>query len=224
MSKINVIITGATGMIGESVLHQCLHHNSIDKVVIINRRPLGYQHPKLTELICADLSDITPLKDELKGYDACFFCVGMTSLGVDEAKYTAGTYTLTLKFASALAAINPDMTFCYISGAGTDSSEKGRTMWARVKGKTENDLMKLPFKKVYNFRPAALIPFLPIKPTQTYYGSVKNLKWLMVLLRPVLPNYILKLEDFSTAMINSAISGYPKNILEPKDIRALANR
>jgi nucleoside-diphosphate-sugar epimerase len=222
MKKINVIITGATGMIGESVLYKCLRHDSIDKILMINRWPLGTKHPKLTEIVNQDITNIGNDRALLAQYDACFFCIGISSIGKNEAEYTAGTYTLTLNFAKALADVNPNMTFCYISGAGTDSTEKGRVMWARVKGKTENELMKLPFKHVYNFRPAALIPFLPLRPSQTYYKMVKYIKWILKILRPIFPNYILKLEDFSAAMINSALSGYPKNILEPKDIKTLA--
>jgi len=131
------------------------------------------------------------------------------------------TYTLTMSFAKLLSEINPSMTFCYISGAGTDSTEKNKTMWARVKGKTENDLMKLPFKQVYNFRPGALIPYLKVKPNQTYQ-SVKYFKWLMILLRPLFPNQILRMSDFANAMINSALIGYPTQVLESKDIKMLS--
>ena len=134
------------------------------------------------------------------------------------------TYTLTLNFATTLASLNPDMTFCYISGAKTDSSEKGRTMWARVKGKTENDLLKLPFKKVYNFRPAGILPFLPLKPTQTYYKGFKYMGWLLHVLKVVAPDTVVALKDLAAAMINSSLTGYPKNILEVKDIKLLANR
>ena len=225
MRKINVIITGATGMIGESVLDQCIKHRSIDKILVINRRTSGLQHPKLIEVVLPDLSDASSLKDDLKDYDACFFCIGVSSLGMDEATYTRLTYTLTMDFAKLLVEVNPAMTFCYISGAGTDSSEKGRTMWARVKGKTENDLMKLPFKQVCNFRPGALIPYLKVKPNQTYQ-SVKYLKWLLLLLRPVFPKAILRLSDFASAMINSAFieSSDRVWILETKDIKDLSKR
>lgn len=221
MKKIDVIITGATGMIGESVLDQCLKHELVGKVLVINRRRSGLQHPKLSEIVLDDLSDSLSVKDAFQGYDACFFCIGVTSVGKDEETYTRLTYTMTLNFASLLAASNPLMTFCYISGAGTDSSEKGRSMWARVKGKTENDLLKLPFRQVYNFRPGALIPYLKVKPTQTYQ-SVKYFKWLLILLRPIFPNSILRLSDFSKAMINSALVGYPEKILEAKDIKKLS--
>ncbi|MGL5014816.1 MAG: NAD-dependent epimerase/dehydratase family protein [Bacteroidales bacterium] len=221
MKKIKVIITGATGMIGESVLDQCLKHDSIESVLVINRRPTGFQHPKFKEIILSDLSNASTIKDSLHGYDACFFCIGVSSVGMNEETFTRLTYTLTIDFATLLAEVNPAMTFCYISGAGTDSSEKGRTMWARVKGKTENDLMRLPFKQVYNFRPAVLIPYLKVKPTQTYQ-SVKYLKLLMVLLRPIFPNTIVKLENFSVAMINSVLVGYPAKVLESKDIKKLS--
>lgn len=220
MEKINVVITGATGMIGESILDQCLKHDYIENVLIINRHSAGYLHPRLKEIILSDLSEASTIKEALQDYNACFFCVGVSSLGMDETTYTRLTYRLTMDFARLLSEINPSMTFCYISGAGTNSSEKGRTMWARVKGKTENDLLKLPFKNAYNFRPSGLIPYLKIKPTQTYQ-SVKYLKWLMILLRPIFPNSIIKLEDFSNAMINSALFGYNKNILESIDIKKL---
>jgi nucleoside-diphosphate-sugar epimerase len=223
MEKLTVIITGVTGMIGEGLLHQCLQHEGIGKVISITRRPSGYTDPKLTEIIHEDLSDISSLKTDLTDCDACFYCIGTTTFGKEEEQYKAENFTLPINFASGLAKINPNLTFCYISGVGTDSSEKGRVMWARIKGKTENELMKLPFKAVYNFRPAALIPFLPLKPSQTYYTSLKYFKWLMPALKPIFPNYIMDLRVLTTAMINAAIEGYPKNILEPKDIRKLGS-
>jgi len=222
VKKLNVIITGATGMVGEGVLYQCLHHPEVEKVLIINRNPSGYSDPKLTEIIHRDLSDISSLSDRLKGYNACYFCLGVTSLGKTEAEYTKLTYTLTINFATTLAQLNPEMTFCYISGAGTDSSEKGRTMWARVKGKTENDLMKLPFKKVYNFRPGGIIPFLPLRPSQTFYKTFKYIGWLLHVMKVITPNLVINLKDLATAMINSSLRGYSKNILEVKDIKILA--
>ncbi len=222
MKKLNVIITGATGMIGEGVLYECLHHPKVEKVLVIGRNSTGYSHPKLTEIIHKDFSDITSLSDRLTGYNACYFCLGVTALGKSEAEYTGLTYTLTLNFAKTLAALNPEMTFCYISGAGTDSSEKGRTMWARVKGKTENDLMKLPFKKVYNFRPGGIEPFLPLKPTQTYYNTYKYLGWLFSVLKVIAPGMMISLKDLSAAMINASLIGYSKNTLEMKDMKILA--
>lgn len=222
MDTLKVIITGATGMIGEGVLHECLLHPEIEKVLVITRTSCGYAHPKLTEIVHSDFFDITSLKDRITGYNACYFCLGVTSLGKNEAEYTRLTYTLTLNFATTLAGLNPDMTFCYISGASTDSSEKGKTMWARVKGKTENDLMKLPFKMVYNFRPGGIEPFLPLKPSQTYYKTYKYLKWLFSLMKVIAPNMVITLKDLAAAMINASFIGYSKNILEMKDMKVLA--
>lgn len=222
MSKLKVIITGATGMIGEGVLYECLHHPEVERVLVISRSSTGYSHPKLTEIIHNDFSDISSLGDRLNGYNACYFCLGVTSVGRNETDYTRLTYTLTLNFAKTLAGHNPEMTFCYISGAGTDSTEKGRTMWARVKGKTENDLMKLPFKQVYNFRPGGIEPFLPLRPTQTYYKTYKYLKTIFVLMKLIAPGMVITLKDLAAAMINSTLIGYHTNVLEMKDMKVLA--
>ncbi len=221
MEKKNVIIAGSTGMIGESVLDRCIKNTFIENILIINRRPSGFLHPRVKEVVVSDMSDIYGVEEELKYYDACLFCIGVSSIGMKEEKFKLLTYDLTINFAKSLAAINSDMTFCYISGAGTDSSENGKVMWARVKGKTENDLMKLPFRKVYNFRPAGLIPYLKVKPNQTYQ-SVKYFKWLMVLLRPLFPKSFIKMERFADAMINSVLVGYSQNIVETSDILVLA--
>lgn len=141
-------------MVGEGVLRECLSHPDIEAVLLVNRKPAGVNHPKVKEIIHPDFLNLSPIADQLKGYDACFFCLGVSSVGMDKTKYFSLTYTLTMDFAQWIA--NPTSVFCYISGAGTDSTEKGRIAWARVKGKTENDLMKLPFRKVYNFRPGIL--------------------------------------------------------------------
>jgi nucleoside-diphosphate-sugar epimerase len=222
MSKLKVIITGATGMIGEGVLFESLHHPEVEKILVITRKSCGYSHPKLTEIIHPDFYDFSTIADSLKGYNACYYFVGVTSLGKNEAEYTRLTYTMTLNFANLLASLNPDMTFCFISGAGTDSSENGRSMWARVKGKTENDLMKLPFKQVYNFRPGGILPFLPLKPSQTYYKTFKYLKGLLLIMKVIAPNFVITLKNLAAAMINASIIGYPKNILEMKDMKKLA--
>ncbi len=222
MSKLKVIITGATGMIGEGVLHESLLHPEIEKVLVISRKSCGYSHPKLTEIIHPYFHDFSSISDRLIGYNACYFCIGVTSLGKNEADYARLTHTLTLNLATILASHNPGMTFCFISGVGTDSSEKGRTMWARVKGKTENDLMKLPFKKVYNFRPGGIEPFLPMKPSQTYYKTYKYAGWLFSIMKVVAPGMVIKLKDLAAAMINVSLTGYSKNILEMKDMKILA--
>jgi uncharacterized protein YbjT (DUF2867 family) len=222
MNKLKVIITGATGMIGEGVLHESLNHSEIEKVLVISRRSCGYSHPKLTEIIHDNFQDFSSISDSLKGYNACYFTLGVTAMGKNEDEYKRLTYTLTLNFAKTLAFLNPEMTFCYISGAGTDSSEKGRTMWARVKGKTENDLMKLPFRQVYNFRPGGIEPFLPLKPTQTYYKTYKYLGWLFSVMKFISPNFVITLKDLAAAMINASLIGYSKNILEMNDMKLLA--
>ncbi len=222
MNKLKVIITGATGMVGEGVLHECLAHPEVEKVLVITRQPCGYSDPKLTEIIHKDFFDISSLSDRLTGYNACFFCLGVTSMGKKEPEYTKLTYTLTMHFATTLSKLNPDMTFCYISGTGTDSTEKGRTMWARVKGKTENDLMKLPFKKVYNFRPGGIEPFLPLKPTHTYYKMYKYLKGIVSVLKALSPNSVIPLKELAAAMINASLNGFSKNIVEMKDMKILA--
>ena len=220
--KIRTIITGATGMVGEGVLYECLQNDNVEQVLVIGRKPSGYNHSKLKEIIHSDFFDISSLGEQLKGYNACYFCLGVSSLGKKEPEYFRFTYTLTINFATILAELNPGMSFCYISGAGTDSSEKGRVMWARVKGKTENDLMKLPFKSVYNFRPAFIKTTLPVKPSTTYYKTYKYGSWIFPILKLIAPNYITYLKVLALSMINSSISGYDKNILEVKDIKYLA--
>ena len=222
MEKLRVIITGATGMVGEGVLYECLNREEVEKVLVVTRSPTGYVHNKLTEIILPDFQDISALSEVITGYNACYFCLGVTSLGKDETEYTRLTYTLTINFASTLAALNPEMTFCYVSGAGTDSSEKGRSMWARVKGKTENDLMKLPFKQVYNLRPAGIKPFLPLKPSQTFYKTYKYAGWLFPLMKAINSDFVIDLKDFASAMINASLLGYSRHILDVKDLKILA--
>ena len=218
-SKISIIITGATGMVGEGVLNECLEHNEVERVLVINRKSCGITHQKLKEIIHADFYDISPVKNQLVDYNACFFCLGVSSVGMKEPEYFRLTHTLTMHVAQTLSTLNPAMTFCYISGVGTDSTEKGRMMWARVKGKTENDLMKLPFKQVYNFRPGVLQPTKGLKNTLPYY---KYFTWLLPIIRTIAPKYICTLKELGMAMINSATKGYEKQILEVKDILALS--
>ncbi|MBS1734074.1 MAG: epimerase [Bacteroidetes bacterium] len=216
---LSVILTGATGMVGEGVLHECLQHPSVEKVLVLTRKPCGINHPKLKEIIHANFFDIQPLEEQLTGYNSCFFCLGVSSVGMDEEKYFQATYILTTHFAQTLAALNPGMTFCYVSGAGTDSTEKGKRMWARIKGKTENALVKLPFKKVYNFRPGIIEPTKGLKNTLSFY---KYLGWLLPVIRLLLPRYISSLKQLGMAMINASSHGYEKNILEIPDIIKLA--
>jgi len=216
--NIKTIITGATGMVGEGVLHECLLHPRVEQVLVVNRKPCGVTHPKLKEIVHPDFFDLKPIEAELKGYDACFFCLGVSSVGIKEPEYYKLTYKLTLGFAETLVRLNPDMTFEYISGASTDSTEKGRSMWARVKGKTENDLAKL-FKKEYNFRPGYMHPTPGLKNTNKYY---KYITWLYPIVKAIAPNSVSTLKEMGVAMINAAIYGYDKQILEVKDIKELA--
>ena len=217
--KIKVIITGATGMVGEGVLHECLLHESIEEILVVTRKSSGIMHPKLKEHVHNDFYDLSSIASQLKGYDACFFCLGISSIGMKEPDFYKVTYTLTMHFANTLSIQNNAMTFCYISGASTDSTEKGKVLWARVKGKTENDLMKLPFKAVYNFRPGYMQPTKGLKNTLGFY---KYVSWMYPLLKRIFPNRVSTLSELGQAMINAALKGYTKNILEVKDIKALA--
>jgi len=215
VNKIRAIITGSTGMVGEGVLHECLKHPDVESVLIINRRPCGIQHDKLKEIIHYDFLDITPIKDQLSGYNACYFCSGVSSIGKKEDEYTKLTYDITLHIAKILYEINPEMTFCYVSGSGTDSSEQGKIMWARVKGKTENDLLKLGFKAVYMFRPGYI---QPTKGLKNAYKIYKVLAPLYPIWKTIFPKYVCTLEDLGQSMINCTLFGYDKRILSNLDI------
>lgn len=219
-SGIRVILTGATGMVGEGVLLECLKHSEVEQVLVINRRPCGITSPKLKEIIHTNFFDLSAIEDQLVGYNACFFCLGVSSLGMKETEYRRLTYDLTMNFATTLARLNADMTFCYVSGAGTDSSEKGKVMWARVKGKAENDLMKLPFGQTYNFRPGFLEPTMGMKNIKYY----KYIGWLLPVVRKLAPKYICTLEELGLAMIKAASKGYDKPVLEVPDIKILAGK
>jgi uncharacterized protein YbjT (DUF2867 family) len=216
---IKVIITGATGMVGEGVILECLEHPGIKEVLMVNRRTSGMRHPKLKEGIVPDFLNLDGIDDLLTGYDACFYCAGVSSNGIKEAEYSHITYDTTMHFAGKLANLNPPMVFSHVSGSHTDSSEKGRIMWARVKGRTENALMRLPFKKVYNFRPGFMKPTPGQNNIKGYYKVIGG---LYPLLRRLFPNQVSTMREVGLAMINSALKGYPKQILEVKDIKSLA--
>lgn len=215
---IKAIITGATGMVGEGVLLECLEHPDVEEILVINRRPGGVSHPKLREIIHGDFFNLTPIEPQLKGYNACFFCLGVSSVGIGKEDYRHFTYDLTVNVGQVLASINPEMTFCYVTGAGTDSSEKGRVAWARVKGATENALMRL-FKHSYMFRPG----FMKATPGQKNLKSwYTYLAWLYPIGRAVYPAGFCTLEEVGLAMINAARKGYPKQIMDVKDIVMLS--
>ncbi len=206
-------------MVGEGVLQECLLSDEVGRVLSVSRRPSGIAHPKLKEVVIADFFDLSGIAADLQGYDACFFCLGVSSVGMKEPEYTRLTNALTLHFAQTLVKINHTMTFCYVSGAGTDSSEKGRSMWARVKGKTENDLLSLPYKAAYMFRPGYLHPTPGLKNTQKFYTY---LVWLYPALKSVFPAYVGTLAELGRAMIAVATKGYHQSVLEVKDIALIS--
>lgn len=213
-----IIITGATGMVGEGILIECLARPQVAAVLSVSRRTTGMLHPKLKEYIVPDFLKLEEGDENLRGYDACFFCAGVSSIGMKEAEYNRATYDTTIHFASVVLPLNPEMIFIYVSGAGTDSSEKGRVMWARVKGRTENDLARMPFKKVYNFRPG----FMKLTPGQKNgLKMYKYVGWMYPFLKLVLPNGTSTLKQVGQAMINSLIKGYEKQIVEVRDINKL---
>lgn len=207
-------------MVGEGVLHESLSHADVESVLVIGRKSCELKHQKLKELIHADFFDYKTIEEHLKGYNACYFCLGVSSVGKNEKDYTRITYDLTMSAAAALSRLNPGMTFCYVSGAGTDGTEKGRIMWARVKGKTENDLMKLPFKAAYGFRPGFI---KPIKGLKNAYSISIVMGWIYPVLKTLFPKYVCTLRDLALAMIQATLVGYPKKVLENKDIAQLAN-
>ncbi|MFK7969341.1 MAG: NAD-dependent epimerase/dehydratase family protein [Bacteroidia bacterium] len=218
-----VIVTGATGMIGKGVLLECLDHDSITAVLSIGRKPVGVEHPKLKELMHADFSEFDSVADELQSYDACYHCMGVSAASMNEADYTRMTYDFTMALARTLHRLNPSMTFIYVSGVGTDSSEKGRTMWARVKGKTEKDVIKLGFKQAFAFRPGAIIPLRGIQPSSKLYRVlINNLTWLIKLIKAIAPNSVVNTTQIGLAMINASATGYEKAVVLPKDILGLA--
>ncbi len=219
--KIKTIIFGATGMVGEGVLHKSLLDPNVESVLVLGRKSSSVNHGKMKELIHQDFFDYSSIENQLKGYNACFFCLGVSSVGMKEADYRRITYELTMSAARILSAVNHEMTFCYVSGTGTDSSEKGRMMWARVKGKTENDLMKLSFKSVYAFRPGFI---KPIKGLRNAYGISKALGSIYPLLKSLFPQQVCTLDDLGQAMIQVVLKGYPKKVLENKDIERLARQ
>lgn len=218
-----VIITGATGMVGKGVLLECLDHPDISGILSISRKTTDIQHPKLIELIHNDFSEYTSIKEQLAGYDACYACMGVSAAGMKEEQYIRFTYDFTISLAKELLLINPGMTFIYVSGEGTDSTESGRSMWARVKGKTENDLLSLGFKQAFMFRPGAIIPLRGIQPSSKLYRVlINNLKWLIKLIKKIAPNAVVDTTQIGLAMINVTKSGYTKNVIKPLDIIIMA--
>jgi uncharacterized protein YbjT (DUF2867 family) len=217
-----IILFGATGMVGQGVLRECLREGEVKQVLSVGRSAIGRQHAKLTEIIRDDFLDYSDIEPQLAGHDACFFCLGVSSVGMDAERYRHLTYDITLAAAKVLARLNPQMTFVYVTGAGTDSSEQGRVTWARVKGKTENDLLKLPFRAAYMFRPAAIQPLHGVRSKTawvqaTYVVTAPLLSWL----HRIAPKYVTTTEQMGRAMISVARNGYPRPVLESEDINSL---
>ena len=218
-----VIVFGATGMVGQGVMRECSNDDGIEAVLAIGRSPCGIEHGKLGEIVKSDLYEYADVEDRLGGYDACFFCLGVSSAGMSEAKYRRITFDLTAAAARVLKQLNPEMTFIYVSGAGTDSTERGRSMWARVKGKTENHLLALGFKAAYMFRPGYIQPLHGIQSSTRLYRMIYAVVGpLYPLLKTFFPNYVTTTENVGRAMIAAVRNGYDRPVLENRDINTLA--
>jgi uncharacterized protein YbjT (DUF2867 family) len=219
----NILLFGATGMVGQGVLRECLLDPNVQMVATIGRTATGQQNPKLREIVLKDLSNYAPIEEKLTNLDACFFCLGISASGMTEDAYERITYGITIAAAQTLARLNPKMVFIYVSGTGTDSTEKGRMMWARVKGRTENALLRMPFAAAYMFRPGFIEPAHgEISRTKLYRTLFVIAKPLLPLLRAIFPNQILTTHQIARAMLNLVTRAYPKHILEIQDIRAVS--
>ncbi len=219
--KLNVIVTGATGMVGEGVLHECLQNDRVEKVLVIGRRTCKVTHSKLTEIIHQDFFDLSAVETHFRSFNACFFCLGVSWFGRSDEEYERQTYDLTMNFAGTLVQSNPEMTFCYISQQGADPTGKSLLSSARVKGKTENALVKLSFKRVYIFRPGFLRQTEGLRHANKLYAY---LNWIYPILRKVSTGYASTLEELGKAMINSATESYEKRIIEVEDIIKLSKK
>jgi len=216
------IIFGATGMVGSGVLLECLEHPDVESILVVGRSSCQIEHEKLAEVVHQDFFDYSGIENALGGYDACFFCLGVSSFRMSEEQYNRLTYELTVRAAETLARLNPDMTFCYVSGAGTDSTESGRSMWARVKGKTENQLLRAPFKAVYLFRPGYIQPLKGVRSkTRVYQALYTALGPLFPVWKKLFPKYVTNTEKLGLAMIHVASHGYSRPVLENRDINSI---
>lgn len=216
-----LIITGATGMVGEGVLHEAINSPFVSQILVVNRKPCGMNHPKVKEFLLPDFLKPEEMRAVIKGYDACLFCLGVSSVGMNANEYKQKTYDLTLGFAIVLQEANPHMSFSYISGSGTDTTEQGRLAWARVKGKTENDLAKLGFADYYSFRPAMIKPTPGLKNSLAFY---KYINWIFPILRTLAPSMACTLQELGEAMLEVSIFGSTKKTIEGDDILALAKQ
>ena len=217
--KLRVIITGATGMVGEGVLLECLSNPAVERVLVLTRKPTGRSHPKMTELLVPALANLSAVESQLTGYNACFFCAGISAVGVSKEEYERITHDLTLVVAQTLLRLNPALTFSYVSGAGTDSTEKSGQHWARVKGRTENELLALPFGAAYMFRPGFMKATAGQRNLLKWYPAIA---WLYPVARRLAPQFVSTMQEVAQAMINASDFGYSKSVLEVRDIVALA--
>ncbi|MEK3660241.1 NAD-dependent epimerase/dehydratase family protein [Paenibacillus sp. FSL R5-0744] len=218
-----VIIFGATGMVGQSALRECLMDDRVQEILTIGRKKTEHQHTKLRQIQLSNVAELSSIEHEITGYDACFFCLGVSSAGMKEEEYKRVTYDIALSAGTTLARLNPQMTFVYVSGSGTDSSEKGRSMWARVKGKTENDLLKLPFKDAYMFRPGVILPLYGIQSkTKVYQIFYDVMKPLYPMLKKL--NSVITSEQLGRAMILVTINGYPRPRIESNELKSMIRR
>jgi uncharacterized protein YbjT (DUF2867 family) len=217
-----VILFGATGMVGQGVLRECLLDGGVESVLAVGRSASGQRHAKLREIVHDNFLDFSRIESELAGFDACFFCLGVSSVGMSEERYRHLTYDITLAAAKTLSKLNPQLVFVYVTGRGTDSTEQGRLTWARVKGKTENDLLKLPFKAAYMFRPAGIQPLHGVRSKTAWIQAIYAVTApLLSLLNRTSPQLMTTTEQVGRAMIRVARDGFPRPVLESEDINRL---
>lgn len=219
--KLNVLVTGSTGMVGEGVLQVCLQHPAVEKVVVLNRRSVGFSHSKLTEILLPDFHQLKTVEDQLIGLDACFHCMGISSLGTDEETYKDITYTLSILLGETMSRLNPGSVFCYLSGAGTDATQTSKMGWARLKGQTENELAQLPFKALYRYRPGFIKPLSGATHVQPFY---KYINWTFPIGKSLFPDGFSTVKEIGLSMIYVALYGDEKKTLAGKDIRRLAHK
>jgi len=217
--NLRVILTGATGMVGEGVLLECLQSPAVAHVLVLTRKPTGRTHPKMSELLVPDLANLSAVESQLTGYNACFFCAGISSVGISAAEYERITHDLTLLVGVTVARLNPALTFIYVSGAGTDNAETSRQHWARVKGRTENEVLALSFRAAYIFRPGMMRPRAG---QRNVPKLMRVIDWLYPVIKRLAPSMACTLKEVGQAMISAADFGYSKPVLEVRDIVALA--
>lgn len=215
-----VLVTGSTGMVGEGVLQVCLQHPDVEKVVVLNRRSVGFIHPKMTEILLPDFHQLKSVELQLKGLDACYHCMGISSLGTDEATYRDITYTLSILLGETFSRLNPGSVFCYLSGAGTDATETAKMSWARLKGRTENELSQMPFKAMYRYRPGFIKPLPGAAHVQSFY---KYVDWMFPIGKALFPDGFSTIEEIGRSMIQVTLEDEKVKTLAGKDIRRVAS-